>query len=190
MPEDTVLYIRHECAHRDIFAATVWCSFSRVNTLRQMCRYLGSVGGCLGGRTRLSRSCMLSRLAALSRLPDLTMKCSMEGDVVNLVVSATSDLPVLLPFIIDPTGQADSHCTSRHASTRSTSKHANGDCLSRHASSHSMARHADSCCTSRHARATGNPGKQVTAWQKTSQSLYSSRKANANKTPTHKQTYS
>ena len=186
-----MLCIRHEYVQRDIFAATVWCSFSRVNTLRQMCRYLGSVGGCLGGRTRLSRSCMLSRLAALSRLPDLTMKCSMEGDVVNLVVSETSDFPVPLPFIIDPTGQAGSHCTSRHASTRSTSKHADGYCLSRHASSHSMARRADSYCTSRHARGHWK-SRQASRHSRMKDIIayYSSRKADANKAVACKQTTS
>lgn len=64
--------------------------------------YLGNVRGCLGGKLRLSRSCILSRLATDSRLPDLTMKCSMDGEVVNFVDSAASALPALPAFIIDP----------------------------------------------------------------------------------------
>ena len=50
----------------------------------------------------MSRSCMLSRLATDSRLPDLTMKCSMEGEVVSFVDSAASALPALPAFNIDP----------------------------------------------------------------------------------------
>lgn len=43
--------------------------------------YNGKVMGRLG--IRLSVSCIASKPARLSTLSDLTLKCSMEGDVVN-----------------------------------------------------------------------------------------------------------